>query len=70
MRHTLERAIVLSVMEASVTGGEHKPFYVAGSEQESLDTSTWEQMIRVLGESEESERRAWFSARKHHSDVA
>jgi len=34
----------------------------ARSKQEFVDTSTWEQIIRIFEESEETERRTWFSA--------
>jgi hypothetical protein len=57
-------------VEASATCCEQKSLYIAGSTQKFVDTSTWEQIIRVLEESEESERRTWFSAEKHNSDAA
>ena len=70
MRHTLGRTIVLSVMEASPTYCEQKSFYVARSKQEFVDTSTWDQIIRVLEESEDSECRTWFSLENDHPDAA
>ena len=51
MRRALGRAIVLSVMEATSTCREQNSFYLARSEQKFVDTSTWEQLIRVLEES-------------------
>ena len=70
MRCRLGRAIVLSVMEASATCREQESFYIARSKQNFVDTSTWEQIIRVLEESEEGERRTWFSAWNDHSGKA
>jgi hypothetical protein len=64
MRRTLERAIVLTVMTASPTCREQYSVDFAGSREKFVDTSTWEQIIRVLEESQESERRTWFSAGK------
>ena len=61
MRCTSGRAIVLSVMNAStnfVKVSVGLPFF----SDVTAETTTWAEIVRVLEESQESERRAWFSA--------
>jgi hypothetical protein len=41
--------------KASATCCEQDSFYMARSKQNFLDTSTWEQIIRVLEQSDESD---------------
>ena len=62
MRLAPVREIVLSVMEASKAHSERKPFFRARPPEKFVDTSTWEQIIFVLEQSEESDRSAWFLA--------
>jgi len=54
MRRTLERAIVLTVVE-SATYDQRNSFQICSSKQNFVGTSTWEQIIRILEESEEGE---------------
>ena len=51
MRHILGRAIVLGVMDAGATYDQRNSFSFRPSKQNFVDTSTWEQIIRILEES-------------------
>jgi hypothetical protein len=67
MRRTPEREIVLGVMDTTTTCGKIS-LSLPCPIHKTVDTTTWAEIIRVLEESQESERRAWFSARSGRHD--